>query len=586
MRVHEHENYLVSVGKFRIWHVGCFFLQNGEINNVAVPIHGAHFCKAHVYPSKEVEQSPRSVSGIMSGISTKVDRSLGNSFSAMEGATKWDPVKASDDIKETNEKQKLVDKQERAASVISSLESELVEARTRIHELETERRSSKKKLEQFLKKLSEEKAAWRSREHEKVRSVLDDLKSDLHRERKNRQRLEIVNSKLVNELSEAKLSVKRYVHDFEKERRSRELIEEVCDELAKKISEDKAEIEDLKIEQMRFREEVDEERKMLQMAEVWREDRVQMKLVDAKVILEDKFSQMNLLISNLESFLRLKGMDLGAEEIRKAEMLRQAAGAVSIQEIREFTYEPPNLDDILEDVNYCEFSEGEIKPSNAGSPPSPISKIHTLGPEAKGFNKYGRGHSYADPSDDLDEDRRSEWETVTHVEDDGSSCTSGVSNPSVHRSRQHNNVSRSGSEWEGMNRGEGTPIIDIREVCSKANRQQKVSAISRLWRSSNGENCKSISLEGVKGRLSDGRLSSVTTYSSTDHGPGKGDLIPADIAGQWNSPDSANLHLHRGMKGCIEWPRSTQKNNLKARLIEAGMGNQKIQLRQVLKQKI
>ncbi|GJU69450.1 hypothetical protein Tco_1255709 [Tanacetum coccineum] len=69
--------------------------------------------------------------------------------------------------------------------------------------------SSKKKLEQFLKKLNEERVAWQSREHEKIRVVIDDVKSELIRERKNRQRMEIVNSKLVNELADAKLSAKR-----------------------------------------------------------------------------------------------------------------------------------------------------------------------------------------------------------------------------------------------------------------------------------------------------------------------------------------------------------------------------------------
>ncbi|KAM7466304.1 hypothetical protein LguiB_013866 [Lonicera macranthoides] len=69
-----------------------------------------------------------------------------------------------------------------------------------------------------------------SREHEKIRTIIDDMKTNLHREKKNRQRLELANSKLVNELADSKLLVKRFMLDYEKERKARELIE-VCDEL-------------------------------------------------------------------------------------------------------------------------------------------------------------------------------------------------------------------------------------------------------------------------------------------------------------------------------------------------------------------
>ncbi|TKY57282.1 hypothetical protein E2542_SST21728 [Spatholobus suberectus] len=137
------------------------------------------------------------------------------------------------------------------------------------------------------------------------------------------------------------------MQDYEKERKGRELIEEVCDELAKEIGEDKAEVEALKRESMKLREEVEEERKMLQMAEVWREERVQMKLIDAKVALEEKYSQMNKLVADLETFIKSKSADPNSKEMREAESLQQAAAAMNIQDIKGFSYQPPNSDDIL-----------------------------------------------------------------------------------------------------------------------------------------------------------------------------------------------------------------------------------------------
>ncbi|KAK1562084.1 hypothetical protein Q3G72_005914 [Acer saccharum] len=119
------------------------------------------------------------------------------------------------------------------------------------------------------------------------------------------------------------------------------------------------------------------------------------------------------------------------------------------------------------------------------------------------------------------------------------------------------------------------------EVCSVPTKPlKKVSSIARLWRSgpTNGENYKIISVEGMKGRLSNGRLSNVS-LTSPDRWSSKGDLSPPDLVGQWSSPESGNPHITRGMKGYIEWPRD-------AKLMEARMESQKVQLRHVLKQMI
>ncbi|KAL3503508.1 hypothetical protein ACH5RR_037957 [Cinchona calisaya] len=562
--------------------------QSGD-NYVGVPFHGHHNCNVHDCTTKDLVRSPQSVTGPRNGFLAKAESSSQVSNYTMEGVTKWDPVgwKTSNEVKQIFGQQKQFDQEARASAVISALETELEQARAQIHELETERRSSKKKLEHFLKKLSEERAAWRSREHEKVRAIIDDIKADLSRERKTRQRLEIVNSKLVNELAETKLSAKRYMQEYEKERKARELIEEVCDELAKEIGEDKAEVEALKRESMKFREEVDEERKMLQMAEVWREERVQMKLVDAKVALEGRYSDMNSLIAELESFLSSRGAIQDSEEMRMADLLRQAATSVNIKDVREFTYEPPNPDDIFsvfEDVNCGEPNDREVEPCVTYSPASHASKIRTVSPEINVFKKESmprHSNVYVDRSGTIEEEG-SEWETVSHPEDQDSSYSPDGSVPSVYNDHRDSNVSRNGTEWEG-NACEGTPITEISEVCSGPTRQlKKVSSISRLWRSypSNGENYKIISVEGMNGRLSNGAL------ISPDRGSGKDGLSPPDLAGQWSSPESGNPHIAKGMKGCIEWPRNAQKNSLKSKLLEARMESQKIQLRHVLKQKI
>lgn len=558
------------------------------VDPVGLPFLQPRCSKVYGSEVKEYLQSPSSSS--RNGYLCKLQPSFQFTNSAMEGATKWDPVclKTSDEARQIYRQMKLLDQQVNAVSVVSVLEAELEQAHSRIQELETERRSSKKKLEHFLRKVSEERATWRSREHEKIRAFIDDLKAEVNRERKNRQRIEILNSKLVNELADAKLSAKRFMQDYEKERKARELIEEVCDELAKEIGEDKAEVEALKRESLKLREEVEEERKMLQMAEVWREERVQMKLVDAKVALEQKYSHMNKLVADLEKFLTSRTATPDAKDMREAELLRQAAASVNIQDIKEFSYEPPNSDDIFsvfEEVNFGEQNEREIEPCVAYSPVSHASRIHTVSPEVNGISKnFIKGHVnvFADHNGDIEEDE-SGWETVSHIEDQGSSYSPEGSASSVNKNRRESNISGSGTEWED-NVDEETPITEISEVCLVPTKQfKKGSSITRLWRScsNNGENYKIISVEGINGRLSNGRISNAGTMSP-DRGSGQGGFSPSDLPAQWSSPDSGNGHI-RGMKGCI--PRTGQKHSLKAKLLEARMESQKVQLRHVLNQK-
>ncbi|KAK8997386.1 hypothetical protein V6N11_020866 [Hibiscus sabdariffa] len=547
---------------------------------MGVPFHYHH--KDKIHGSEDPLQSPSSVSGVKNGLLRKIEPSIQFPNSAMEGATKWDPVclKTTDEVRKIYNHMKCIDQQVSAVSIVSALEAELLQARAHIEELETERRSSKKKLEHFLRKVSEERAAWRSREHEKIRAFVDDIKADLNREKKKRQRLEIVNSKLVNELAAAKLSAKQYMQDYEKERKGRELIEEVCDDLAMEIGEDKAEAEEIKRDSMKLRDEVDEERKMLQMAEVWREERVQMKLIDAKVALEERYSQMNKLIADLETFLRSRTGNLDVKDLREAESLRQAAQSVNVEEIKEFTYEPANPDDIFavfEDVALAEANEREIKQGTAYSPANRASKVLKVSPEMnlKKDSMARHSNTQCNQNDEIEEDE-SGWETVSHLEDQGSSYSPDESAASVSKNHQDGNFSGSGTEWEGNAYGD-TPNTEISEVCSLPARQsKKVSSIARLWMScpNNGENYKIISVEGANGRLSNGKTSNGSIVSP-DRGSGKGG--PSPSVGQWSSPDSSHPHITKAMKGCIDWPRGAQKNSLKAKLLEARMESQKAQ---------
>ncbi|KAG8382571.1 hypothetical protein BUALT_Bualt05G0091500 [Buddleja alternifolia] len=110
-------------------------------------------------------------------------------------------------------------------------------------------------------------------ELEMARAQITALKADLEYERKARKKMDSVNKRLARELSE--------------ERKGKEALERVCQELAKDISSDKSMMN-------RMKREIEEERKMLRTAEVIREERVQMKLAEAKILLEEKFSELEM----------------------------------------------------------------------------------------------------------------------------------------------------------------------------------------------------------------------------------------------------------------------------------------------------
>ncbi|CAD6271689.1 unnamed protein product [Miscanthus lutarioriparius] len=463
---------------------------------------------------------------------------------------------------------------------ISALKEELMQARNRIHELEAESRSAKKKLDHLVKNLAEEKASWRSREHDKVRSILDAVKGDLNRERKNRQRAEVMNSKLMDEFSELKSLAKRYLQDYEKERKARELMEEVCDELAKEIADDKAEVESLKKESMKIRDEVEEERKMLQMAEVWREERVQMKLVDAKLTLDNKYSQLSELRANLEAFLSFhRGSRVDRETVRDGERLREAISSMKLHG-KEFSYKPPppseDIFAVFEELRQREdISEKEIGQCNGDTPMSHATNIHTVSPETDIFLEKPANKYSTQPCARNEDDDDSGWETVSHVEEQGSSNSPDGSEPSVNGFCGGNGASASGTDWEENNCENCRSNSCISGVCSTmGEKHQKGSSFARLWRSSNGDGRRKTGSELLNGRLSSSRMPNAVRSP---------DLKNSEVCqvspsvGDW-SPELLNPHVVRAMKGGVEWPQGTQKRNLKSKLMNARTNGRKVQL--------
>ncbi|MCL7049879.1 hypothetical protein MKW94_029566 [Papaver nudicaule] len=198
--------------------------------------------------------------------------------------------------------------QSASMSIISALRAEIERAHVQVNHLVRENPSSdrSKEMECLLKRFAQEKAAWKCNEQEKIEMALKPIKGDLEGERKLRRRTESLNKSLGRELAETKSALSKATKELETEKRAREIMEQICDELARGIGEDKAKVEALKRESAMVREEVEKEREMLHLADTLREERVQMKLCEAKYQFEEKNAAVDKLKFELETFLKTK----------------------------------------------------------------------------------------------------------------------------------------------------------------------------------------------------------------------------------------------------------------------------------------
>lgn len=235
----------------------------------------------------------------------------------MEGVTKWDlgsfrtyySVEPCEKFQE-----EYVD-----GNLVPRLEDELWKAQSRIKELETEKFGSKENVKR------NRRISW----EENTDSLVDYLKEKLSEEREERKSANAENSRLKKKMLEMESTVNRL-------RRERDTLEKVCEELVTRI-------DDLKAEIRRIWYETEEEKQMLQMAEMWREERVRVKLTDAKLSLEEKYEEMNWFVDELEKCLEM-AREVGGDEL----MMRLRRGERLIKSAR-------SLEDAINDIDFEKF---------------------------------------------------------------------------------------------------------------------------------------------------------------------------------------------------------------------------------------
>ncbi|VAI75606.1 unnamed protein product [Triticum turgidum subsp. durum] len=430
----------------------------------------------------------------------------------------------------------LIEKQQ-GQTHANIIQMELQCAQDRVGKLEAERVSAKKQLDRLLEKLREEKATWRRREHKKAQSILEDMKADLDHEKKNRRQLENINLKLVDELKEVKLAANNLLEEYDKERKTREMTEEVCNKLVREVEEQKSDIEVLERDFVKLREEVDEDRKLLQMAD------------------------------DVEAFVASLGCAKGDSSIlvREAEKIIREISLVRDLEV-QFKYEPPAaLEEILAIFKEIRPSQelGRCKVQRSSLDELEIQQASGQMADVCLENLTNRS-----PCQDSEIEDGSSWETTSHQDFQGSSFSrnGNGSEPSV------NNVCDRIS-WTSGDNSEEVWQNDLSNI-KVVEHEKKQSAISKFSRPCPRENHE-IHQVDVEVDL----INSLNRRMYYDAGEaadrGMGQSSPS--MGPWSSPSPDSMN--RGFRGCMEL---VQRHSLKAKLLEARMESQKIQLRRVL----
>ncbi|KAF8051887.1 hypothetical protein N665_1657s0007 [Sinapis alba] len=236
----------------------------------------------------------------------------------MEGITKWD-LGSFRTYYSVEPYEKFQEEENVDRSLVPRLEAELWKAQSRIKELETEKFGSKENG------IRNQRISW----GENADSLFDYLKKKLSKEREERKRANAENSRLRKKVLEMESTTNRL-------RRERDTLEKVCEELVTRI-------DDLKAETRRIWNETEEERQMLQMAEMWREESVRVKLTDAKLSLQEKYEEMNWFVDELEKCLEM-AREVGGVEV----MMRLRRGERLIKTAR-------SLEDAANDIDFEKF---------------------------------------------------------------------------------------------------------------------------------------------------------------------------------------------------------------------------------------
>ncbi|XP_008794095.2 uncharacterized protein At5g41620 [Phoenix dactylifera] len=190
-------------------------------------------------------------------------------------------------------------------SLVKALKMELEHAQRRIQELMQEKQAYRHEMDDLVKQGVKAKLVGKNKEQERIKASVQSIRDELEDERRLRIRSKSLHRKLGKELSEVKAAFLKAVKDLERGRKANNLLEDLCDEFAKGIRDYEQEVRELKQKSVRGCDrKVD--RMVLHISEAWLDERMQMKIAEARADLAEKSRVTDKLRGEIESFLRAR----------------------------------------------------------------------------------------------------------------------------------------------------------------------------------------------------------------------------------------------------------------------------------------
>ncbi|OVA01885.1 hypothetical protein BVC80_9079g19 [Macleaya cordata] len=192
-------------------------------------------------------------------------------------------------------------------SMVKALKMELDHARSRIRELMRERQADRREIDDLVKQVTADKLVRKNKEQDRIKAAVQSVRDELEDERKLRKRSESLHRKLARELSEVKSSFSTALKELQRERNVQALLEELCDEFARGIGEYEQEVRVLKKKSEKDHGGKDDhDRLILHVSEAWLDERMQMKLAEARSDFAERNTIVEKLGFELETFLQAK----------------------------------------------------------------------------------------------------------------------------------------------------------------------------------------------------------------------------------------------------------------------------------------
>ncbi|KAK3194686.1 hypothetical protein Dsin_025996 [Dipteronia sinensis] len=226
-------------------------------------------------------------------------------------------------------------------SLVKALKTELHHSRAKIKDLQQERQTGRKEMDNLMKQVAEDKLLRKNKEQERIKASVQSVREELEDEMKLRKRSESLHRKLARELSELKSSFSNVFKELEREKKARILLENLCDEFAKGIRDYEDEVRSL-----RHKPEMDHvhtenaDRLILHISEAWLDERLQMKIAETQnCSLTTKNTIVDKLSLDIENFLQAKRLpgprthvSLSANGIQKSSSRRHSLESFPLNE--------------------------------------------------------------------------------------------------------------------------------------------------------------------------------------------------------------------------------------------------------------